>query len=254
MAEREPKGIQSIEIGMNLFREIVEARRPMRLRDVANASGLTPSKARMYLVSLVRTGMIEQDSANGHYVAGPAATRLGILAFGDDRILDAGRRALATLGDSTGDPVLLSAWNGDRSVIVATNEYARNLPMSFRVGSATPVDTATGRVFLAFLPEAVSARIIASDRFDRPVTPAELAQIRSDGFARAGKIQLGSGVTLSGMGAIAAPIFGRGNRVEFVLSALHAVALGPEEIAKRVQQLRTCALNASQSAGDAFPV
>ncbi|MBA2933974.1 IclR family transcriptional regulator [Sphingomonas sp. CGMCC 1.13654] len=221
------KGIQSVEIAGGILDAIVDASQPLRLKEVAQLTGLSASKVRMYLVSLCRVGLIAQDPADGRYRPGRKALRLGMLALGQDQLISAARRAMTDIGERTGDPVLLSIWDRDRSMIIASYETSGPLPMTFRVGTMTPLDTATGRVFLAYLPPAVADQAmhvhIGSDR--RAAVESVLPQVRRKGFAVASTVRLNADAAISGYGAIAVPVFGREGRLELVLTALHPSTL-----------------------------
>src|SRR3972149_8739470 len=69
-------GVQSAEVALRLLRVLVEARKPMMLRDLAAAGRMPPAKAHRYLVSLGREGYVEQDGTGGLYDLGPDALEL----------------------------------------------------------------------------------------------------------------------------------------------------------------------------------
>ncbi|HWI85862.1 MAG TPA: helix-turn-helix domain-containing protein [Sphingomonas sp.] len=246
--ERMAKGIQSVEIAAHILDVVVEAPRPLRLKDVAQMAGLAPNKVRMYLVSLIRVGLIEQNEEHGLYAVGRKALHLGILALGQEGLLNLARQAALKLGDDIGDAVLLSVWDRDRSVIIAHSENGA-LPMTFRVGKTTPLDTATGTVFSAYLAEALAAGREKLQREWLAGLPDAIAAVHARGFAMASQLTLHEGVTLSGYGAVAAPIFGRDGRLAYVLTALFATGLTPEERDVRVGALVAAAKGVSSAAG-----
>lgn len=217
------KGIQSIEIGARLLDALIQTRTSMRLKELAELAGLSPSKARMYLVSLIRTGLIAQDKATGLYGPGPKALRLGMVALGQNEVFTAARDLIHSLGRETGHPVLLSSWDGASPVILASSESPDALPIAFRIGARTPLwTTATGSLFLGFLPHPLVERLIEAE------CPAELrdgirediAHSRRDGYRWFELVRLNRDIALTGYGAIAAPIFGRDGALEFVVTML----------------------------------
>jgi DNA-binding IclR family transcriptional regulator len=218
------QGINSLEIGISVFDAVVRARRPLRLMEVAEGAGLSPSKARMYLISLIRTGMVEQDEKTSTYRHGARAARLGLLALRSNGLLNAAQDYVIRLAGETGNPVLLSCWDNDRSLIVFASETSNALPIAFRIGRTTSLaHTATGRTFLAYK----SADEVATSLKSSGVTVVtrglreELAGIRRTGYAIVDVINLQPGISLNGLGAIAAPIFGSGGEVEFVITVLY---------------------------------
>lgn len=217
------KGIQSIEIGARLLDVLIETRQSMRLKELSERAGMSPSKARMYLVSLIRTGLIDQDAASGLYGPGPKALRLGIVALGQNGMLRSARELVTSLGREIGQPVLLTAWENRSPVIIAASEGTDDLPIAFRIGVQTPLwTTATGVVFLAFLPAATSQSLIEADcpPDERSTIEEEVARARKDGIVFRDMVRLGRHVTLGGYGAIAAPIIDRNDALEFVITVL----------------------------------
>ena len=252
MAERAPngQGIQSVETGGAVLEAVVEAPQPLRLKEVASLTGLTASKARMYLVSLTGTALGDQD-IGARYRPARQAVRLVMLALGQDRLMRAARSAIIELGERTGHPVLLSAWDRDGSMIVASNEAREPLPLSFKVGSQTPLDTATGMVFLTYMPESERTDLARTGLPDarRAALPETLAGIRARGFATASEIKLSADVTVSGYGAIAVPVFGRDERLELVVTALHLSGLSPDAQASEIETLKAVAARVRVEAG-----
>src|SRR5690606_930861 len=75
------RSIQSVETGFPLLAALVESARPMTLRDLAAAAGMTSAKAHPYLVSFVRVGLVQQDPATGQYDLGPFALQMGLVSL-----------------------------------------------------------------------------------------------------------------------------------------------------------------------------
>jgi DNA-binding IclR family transcriptional regulator len=73
-------GVQSLEIGVDVLKVLVESGQALMLKEIAAAAGMPASKAHRYLVSLVRSGLVEQDSQNLKYDLGPLAIPLGLAA------------------------------------------------------------------------------------------------------------------------------------------------------------------------------
>jgi DNA-binding IclR family transcriptional regulator len=239
------QGIQSIEIGMRLLDVLIELKRPARLKQLAELAKFSPSKARMYLVSLIRSGLIEQNEETGLYQMGPKALRMGLVALGQNHLLRLSRELIEQLGRETSHPVLLSAWDGLSPVIIDSSTSPEALPIVFRTGAQTPLwATATGAIYLAFLPATLVERLMRTEcRPDERDFVEHATQVaRTTGFVRTDVARLSSDVTLSGYGAIAAPIFRRDGELEFVVTMLVPVSTAEtrkDELAriKEVDQL-----------------
>ena len=76
--QREQAGIQSLEAGLDVLKRMIGAARPMKLRDIAAATGMSPSKAHRYLVSLCRSGLIAQGPGDAEYRLGPYALEMAV--------------------------------------------------------------------------------------------------------------------------------------------------------------------------------
>jgi DNA-binding IclR family transcriptional regulator len=150
---REPAGIRSIETAARLLRTLAAAEAPLRLSDIAQRAGMTPSKARGYLVSLVRAGLVGQDKATSLYDLGSAALELGLAALTRLDMQKLARAAMTELAAATGETVILCVWSGRGPVVVDKIEGRRDNVYEVRIGSVVPLlQTVTGRVFMAFLP------------------------------------------------------------------------------------------------------
>jgi DNA-binding IclR family transcriptional regulator len=217
------KGIGSIETGFRVLRALEVAAHPLTLTQIAQASGISASNARFYLVSLIRTGAVAQTSAGGRYRLGPAAMRMGLAAMSQNDAIEIARDRLEALSDATGESVFLSVWGEFGPVVVNRVDGGRTGPFAIRVGSrATLLDTATGKVCLSYLPESETRELLKKspsvrERRSRPQlvgTRVEdiVAEVRSHGFAR-------SSGTLPGVEAIAAPVFGI-NGLECVITVV----------------------------------
>src|SRR6185503_12413776 len=104
------RGIQSLEIGLRVLECLEHASDPLTLTQIAQASGMRPSKVHIYLVSLMRAGMVVQESYAGRYELGPAALRVGLSALAKMSVLDKARVEMAALRDRTGHTAYLSVW------------------------------------------------------------------------------------------------------------------------------------------------
>lgn len=246
------KGIQSIETGARLLDVLIESRQPMRLRELSKLSGLSPSKARMYLVSFIRTGLVAQDESSGVYSPGLKALRLGLVALGLNRLVSSAREFVYSFGKETGYPVLLTAWDSMSPVIIESSESRDNLPIAFPIGTRTPLwTTATGQVFLAYLPEKTVRHAIAQDcpKDLEPNISEITEQVRRNGFAYADSIRITETATLNGYGALAVPVLSSESRLESVITALVPTiedAKSVEALAKRICQ---AASHLSQNGG-----
>ncbi len=209
-------GIQSVEIATRILVGMSQGKGLLPLKDIAKNSGLHPGKAHRYLVSLTRGGLVFQDGASGHYGIGPQSIALGLAGL---RILDVTKcvgELLPVLRDRTGETALFSLWTKAGPVVVQLAESERPVFMNVRVGSVLPLSqTATGRVFLAYLPASDTQELLKAELSNRrprasgsKFEPEAVAnKVRADGYAAI------FGNLVPGVAVLAAPVFEHHGRV-----------------------------------------
>jgi DNA-binding IclR family transcriptional regulator len=216
------QGIQSVELAMTVLLALEEGRGPMSLTQIAVASGMQPSKAHRYLVSLGRIGLVARSPSSGLYDLGPSIRRLGIESL---RRMD--EVALATdhlpgLRDRTGHAVNLAVWSDHGPVIVRWDYGTHALPITVRVGATMPLWTSSiGRVYLAHLPGPMTdpvlrAQLALSETQGAVPTADEIEKVKADvvrhGFA------LTAGGVVPGVVSVAAPVFSAGDSLPLVVA------------------------------------
>lgn len=159
--------IGSIETGVRLLAILVEAGKPLMLKEIAAEAGMAPAKAHRYMASFVASGMVSQKSGSARYGLGPFATRLGIASIAQHDVLQRASAMLAQFRDSIHETCFLSCWCDQGPVIFKWEDSQRSVTVAVQVGSIMPLSrSATGRCFLAFMPR---------ERLD-PVLEKEIAE------------------------------------------------------------------------------
>ena len=219
------QGIQSIEVGFRLLEGLADLQGPQLLGDLAAAAGMSASKAHRYLVSFVRAGIVHQDLTSGRYDLGAAALRIGLAALYRHNAVRFATEAAIDLNLELDKSILLSVWGESGPTVVgmydSTTEF---ITSNIRVGTVLPLlRSATGLVFLAYLPRKITARVAQSglrvaqnhstarihtkDDIDR-----EIGLVRS---RRCASIDEGN---IFGVSAAAAPIFDHQGHIAATLS------------------------------------
>lgn len=218
-------GVQSLEIGISILRAITQGHRSMMLKDIAAAADMPASKVHRYMVSLVRSGLVDQDPRSSRYDLGPFALTLGLVAV--DRLdrVGLGLSAIAELRDEINETTALAVWSDTGPVIVRSERPHRPITVNVVTGTALNILTsASGRVFAAWLPEATVAPLIARELMT-PELPPEvhtvdaietmLATARQHGVAAVTDYHL-----VPGVAAVAAPVFNANNEITLSVLAI----------------------------------
>lgn len=243
-------GVQSLEIGIGVLKVLVESGTAMMLKDIAAAADMPPSKAHRYLVSLVRSGLVQQDSENSKYDLGPLAIPLGLAAV--DRLdrVKLGLNSISELRDLTNETTALSVWGVFGPVMVRWERPRRPITVNVITGNTVSLlATSTGRLFAAWMP----ADIV------RPLLERELQQGRSSEFKTLEQVEIAlQEVRANGYSfvrdsdyssrvlGLAAPVFNFKNNITMAVSIVGVEGisdLGPQSLALTELMRATAALS-----------
>ena len=254
-AEKERRGIQSVEVGGQLLLALAAHGRPMPLRDLARAADMPPGKAHPYLVSYGKLGFVTQDPATGYYWLGPTAIQLGLVSL---RMLNPVREATPyaqELAERTGHGVALSVWGNQGPTVVLLHDALYPLHVNMRTGTVMSLaGTATGRLFAAYLPGKLIETVMQEDYrrlgpdIATPLKPEEvrrrLAEVRRHRVSRT------VNNPTPGVTAFAAPVFDySGNMVLGVTLMGSSGTFDPEWTGPQAMAVKACAEEISKRLG-----
>jgi len=219
---RPQQGVQSVEIGLRLAMALGQAGTSLPLGELAGVAGLPASKAHRYLVSLCRSGLIEQDPRTGRYDLGYGAIRLGLDA--QSRV-DEFRRlddAIRDLFDATGQALAAMTWGGKGPTIVRRLENVQPVIVTARIGATLPlVGPASGTLFAAFLPSGIVDPIVNQEfaaRAKPSLSRAEFTRLVEK--ARQTRLAVTHGGFIKGFDALSAPVFNASGDIILTISML----------------------------------
>jgi DNA-binding IclR family transcriptional regulator len=236
-------GIQSIEVGADILRALADAGGPVALTRLAQLAGMEPSKARRYLVSFLRCGLVDQDERTGHYLFGSLAFRIGVASFNTRDPIRLGARALVALRDATGETSMLSVWGGTGPTIVALEESGHAVMLIARIGAMLPMlSSATGQVFAAFMEHPAVLASVESEWMSAAPTrrrqilgrhddvQALLAAVRSACFAEVqDQVQ-------SGIHGFSAPVFSHKGKLAAAVTLITRSGADSQRKARQLTQ------------------
>ncbi|MEK1930714.1 MAG: IclR family transcriptional regulator [Pararhizobium sp.] len=208
----EARGVQSIEVGAKLLNVLVDEEEPMMLKDLARLAGIAPAQAHAYLVSYRKMGLIEQEESAGRYRLGPLALELGITRMRTVDPMHLAREAAVELSARSGLNVALVVWGSFGPTVIQIEESGSQLNMNTKVGTVYSLtSTASGRVFAAFMPEALIREAIriekkeesGSARVGKPrfLSRTEMETIRANGYSTI------EAPPVPGINALSSPVF-----------------------------------------------
>lgn len=226
LVEKSRRGIQSIEIGSGLLLQLAKHVRPIALKDLARAAGMTAGKAHPYMVSFLNVGFVKQTDA-GQYELGPLALQLGLSALQRMDPVKEASPLIEDLARETNQSTALAVWGNLGPTIVRLEEPIQPLHVNLRTGTVMSLaNTATGRLFAAYLPAKVVEGLLGDElsRFGSgstaPMTREALedllAETRRHGLSRT------RGRPIPGIDALCAPVFDAEGHI-----VLGILAMGP---------------------------
>ena len=173
------------------------------------------TKVHRYLASFIAADLVSQPERSGRYDLGRAAMEIGLAAIARNDIINQVADRLIELTEATGCTAMLSIWGNQGPTVVRWERAATFIVTTLGLGTTFPLlNSATGRVFLANLPERLTAatldreilaRNTAGGRvIDMDVSPRGMTrlkeQIRAQGYATV------EGRLIPGLQAASAPV------------------------------------------------
>lgn len=202
------QGIQSIEIGVSVLKALASNDGAMSLGALAQAAGMPASSCRRYLLSLIRTGLVQQEGRSGKYDLGSGLLKLGLQALSRSDIVGATIDRALALRDETKQTTVVSVFGERGPTVIGWFDGTPRLIVNSHLGSVySLLGTATGRVFLAFLPPTeieplvrAELKLATAARLPAPIR-AMIKEVRDGMHCRI------RDEVVPGLGAIAAPVF-----------------------------------------------
>lgn len=174
-------GVKAIETGMQLLVALSEDPSPQMLKTIAARASMHPAKAHRYLVSYLRTGLVQRDPETDFYRFGPLAIQIGVAALGSVNVVRFATSEVASLRDELGVTVSLAVWSVHGPTHVLIEEANKPVIAKSRLGSTLPLLTsATGRLFSAYLPESITQGLIEAELVQQSRSAATRAKLRAD--------------------------------------------------------------------------
>ncbi|WFE76657.1 IclR family transcriptional regulator [Roseinatronobacter sp. S2] len=185
--------IKSVDKALRLLEILSQSDRPMRLRDIAEASELTRSNAFRMLQTLRDLDYVQQTGDGSHYDLTLKIFEIGARKVASNSLVSVAHPVLQALSERVSENVMLSVREGLTSVVIDRIESRAFVRTFAYLGARAPLHAVSGgKVLLAFAPEEIIADMTQNlVRFtDRTITDPdrlaqEIATIRAQGHATA---------------------------------------------------------------------
>lgn len=185
--------------------------------EVARELHVHRSTALRLLATLDRHGLVERDPRSSKYRLGRRLVQLASSVRGEVDLRQVARPVCESLARALGETVTLDVLDHGEIVPIEQASGSTSVMSVSWLGTRSPVHcTASGKVILAFGPEAVRAEMLEAARLERRTSRtlvdradlgAQLARARDEGFATTfEELEVG-------LNAIAAPVRGAGGDV-----------------------------------------
>ncbi|GAB7386947.1 IclR family transcriptional regulator [Bacillaceae bacterium] len=216
-------GIQSLELGIEILKKIAQAGKPLTITEIANLCGMSKSKLHRYLTSFCRTGFLVK-SPELRYSLGTELILLGLKASESIDVKEKAAPYLSKLREILNETVALSLWGENGPFFIRWEESNRAINIGIKVGTQVSVLKSTaGKVFVAFLPEDRTERLVKKEIEKYDIDPEdlqkELAQVREEGYS------ITEGTLIPGISAISCPVFGQDGEIVAVITVVGLVGV-----------------------------
>jgi DNA-binding IclR family transcriptional regulator len=193
-----PKGvtIQSVERAVSTLQVFFEEGSPLSVTAVVAKTGLAPATVYRLLSTLVKTGWLEQNPKSTRYELSVKMLGSAAMVLAGSPLRSHGRHFLSAISETTGLNSYLAVLIRRGSVLLARvrGKAGSASDPTFQVGKTLPLHaSASGKLFLAFLPESERRQLLARQGEFRRITSNtivdprrfadELEAIRHTGYA-----------------------------------------------------------------------
>jgi DNA-binding IclR family transcriptional regulator len=243
--------IDAVDSSLKLLSYVAE-HPGLGVTELATILGINKSRTYRMLCTLELHRFVVQDPKASTYALGPQAFVLGVAAAQQNTLVHIAQRHMLTLNQAINETVVLRVREGLETVCVARCETTHQVRAVGAVGNRRPLNSgASGKVLLAFAPEAVRAEYLARigktpDAPGPAIVTGELDLIARRGYATS------FGEVTPGAVALAAPVRDMsGNAVAAVSIAGPESRIGRAEVRDYLQRLKACADAVSAELGHA---
>jgi DNA-binding IclR family transcriptional regulator len=219
------RGVNALDHALTVLKALAELNAPATLSDIARAAGMPATKAHRYLASFIAAGLVRQPERSGRYDLGKGAMELGLAAIARNDIINRVADGLTELTETTGCTAMLSIWGNQGPTVVRWERAATFIVTTLGLGTTFPLlNSATGRVFLANLPQRLTAELLRQELLRQelrasadPTSPditRICADVKAKGYATV------EGRLIPGLQAASAPVLNWQGEIECAITLI----------------------------------
>jgi len=209
--------VGSVAHAIALLDALAESESGLGVNELARRIGVNASTASRLAATLEEAGLVERSSGGGPYRLGLRLVALSDRVLGQLDVRQRARPLLTRLAHDTGETATLSVPSGGEAITVDFVPSGSSVVSMARLGRPSILHaTATGKVVLAFGAGDGEPAVPLAAYTERTITDPsalgeEIRAVRARGYAEA------IGEREPDLGAIAAPVFGRGHELAAIL-------------------------------------
>ncbi len=226
-------GIQGVSLTLKILELLAFSSKPGRVTDLARTLGTSKTRIFNHLRTLSGLGYVVQDAETERYRVGMRLVELGSAAANQFDLITVARPVMQRLRDRIGSTVVLSKIEVDKLFTIEQLDGRSMLRLGLVIGTPLGLhSSAQGKLVLAFGRSDLLENVIAAGleaRTSRTIVDPkrlrrEVAAIRKQGWAVA------PNETMTGLNALAAPIFEGGNRLVATIAILASIDEMPAQL------------------------
>ncbi|WP_181783153.1 IclR family transcriptional regulator [Pseudonocardia pini] len=241
--ERGAPAIQAVDRAAAILAAFTPQRPYLTLNEITAILGTSKATAHRYTKALRSADLLRYDPRESVYSLGPQLMSLAAAARAALPVVKIAEPFMEKLVRKVDETVVLSVWDGESPIVVATNDSTDRIArVSVRLGARlSPTASAQGRVFCAYLSPEELPMLSRELRAD-PELALEIETIRESHVSVKSPI-------VNGLRTVAAPVF-QADRVVAALAVIAASTSVPaDEDSAQIRELTATARDLSAALG-----
>jgi DNA-binding IclR family transcriptional regulator len=232
------RAVDAVVTTLDIIECMAEARGPLGLGELALATGMPKPRVHRHLQTLVSRGYVSQQARADKYGLTARLAHLGRAISEQTEFTAEARKIMPALRELAGQSVAIGLVEDGGVRVVDILSHRSAVEITTRPGTLFDFHcTAQGKVALAFGPPELWRRVqraslrrwTAATITDRGQLKAEIARVRRLGWAVA------PGEIMSGVNALAAPVFDAGGALAGTIGILGSIQHVPPRPAPRLR-------------------